>query len=520
KELDSARREMDEDEYDQESECSFTAAVKGAYYGRLLAAADDDGRIAEVPFDPALPVSTGWDIGIGDDTVIWFFQQTGGWINVIDYYANRGEGMAHYKNVLDQRSIEQRYVYGTHYGPHDLEAREWGSGKTRQEQASALGLDYDIVSQIGIKDDGHNAVRAILPRCRFDMEKCAEGIEALRQYRREWDDKNRTFRDRPLHDWCFTGDTKLLTRHGMRRIMDLPETGKVLTPCGWKRYHSPRVTRKNAPLVEVRFIGGYTIRCTPDHMFLTENGWKYAKNLTTSLPVLSTLTQSQRISMAVYTVVTQAINTGRAAAGNFIGMFGSQLSVLFPTSVTSTIGTATQTTTGFRTWSAWTPRSICRKRGKSDTQTEMSTFLNMQDRKPQIGMVRKRAVYGIAGTQKELSHGQNGSVNRKVVLSAMLNLWRWFVKAAMHKNTVRKTAAPVVIESVRPLHDCDDVWCLTVPDGEAFSLSNGAVVHNCSHPADGFQTLALGIQDRYAPLPKKKDRYAKNKEFSTSWMAN
>jgi len=120
----------------------------------------------------------------------------------IDYYANRGEGMAHYKNVLDQRVIEQGYVYGTHYGPHDLEAREWGSGKTRQEQASALGLDYDIVSQIGIKDDGHNAVRAILPRCRFDMEKCAEGIEALRQYRREWDDKNRTFRDRPLHDWC------------------------------------------------------------------------------------------------------------------------------------------------------------------------------------------------------------------------------------------------------------------------------------------------------------------------------
>ena len=202
KELDSARREMDEDEYDQEFECSFTAAVKGAYYGRLLATADDEGRIAQVAFDPALPVSTGWDIGIGDDTVIWFFQQTGGWINVIDYYANRGEGMAHYKNILDQRSIEQRYVYGTHYGPHDLEAREWGSGKTRQEQASALGLDYDIVAQIGIKDDGHNAVRAIIPRSRFDAEKCAEGIEALRQYRREWDDKNRTFRDRPLHDWC------------------------------------------------------------------------------------------------------------------------------------------------------------------------------------------------------------------------------------------------------------------------------------------------------------------------------
>lgn len=201
-ELESARREMDEDEYDQEFECSFTAAVKGAYYGKLLAVADDDGRIAEVPFDPALPVSTGWDIGIGDDTSIWFFQQSGGWINIIDYYVNRGEGIAHYKNLLDQKRTELKYSYGTHYGPHDIEAKEWGTGKTRQEQASALGLDFEIVAQVRIKDDGHNAVRAILPRCRFDAEKCAEGIEALRQYRREWDDKNRVFRDRPLHDWC------------------------------------------------------------------------------------------------------------------------------------------------------------------------------------------------------------------------------------------------------------------------------------------------------------------------------
>jgi hypothetical protein len=201
-ELESARMEMDDDEYEQEFECSFTAAVKGAYYGRLLAEADDDKRISDVPFDPAIPVSTGWDIGIGDDTVVWFLQQSGGWINVIDFYANRGEGMAHYKSMLDKLAGKRGYSYGVHYGPHDLEAKEWGTGKTRQEQASALGLDFEIVTRVKIKDDGHNAVRAILPRCRIDSERCADGIEALRQYRREWDDKNRTFRDRPLHDWC------------------------------------------------------------------------------------------------------------------------------------------------------------------------------------------------------------------------------------------------------------------------------------------------------------------------------
>ena len=110
--------------------------------------------------------------------------------------------MAHYKTILDKRASSRGYNYGVHYGPHDLEAKEWGTGKTRQEQASALGLDFEIVAQVRIKDDGHNAVRAILPRCRIDVERCADGIEALRQYRREWDDKNRTFRDRPLHDWC------------------------------------------------------------------------------------------------------------------------------------------------------------------------------------------------------------------------------------------------------------------------------------------------------------------------------
>lgn len=200
-ELIAAASEMDEDEYDQEFECSFTAAIKGAYFGKLMAKADADGRIAGVPYDPVLPVHTAWDLGIGDDNVIWFFQQSGPRIQVIDYYANHGFGVDHYWQELQRRARDDGYVYGTHYAPHDIEAREWGTGRTREEQSKRLGLKFIVVARVSNKEDGHNAVRAILPRCYFDEKKCEDGIEAMRQYRREWDEKKQAFKDRPLHDW-------------------------------------------------------------------------------------------------------------------------------------------------------------------------------------------------------------------------------------------------------------------------------------------------------------------------------
>lgn len=193
--------EMAQALYDQEWLCSFDAAVIGAYYGGLLKLADEQGRIGEVPFDPALPVHTAWDIGVGDDTAIWFVQQAGPRIHVIDCFADHGKGVDHYWTELRKREIERGYSYGKHYGPHDVASHEWGSGRTREEQAFKLGLKFTIVPRVAIKDDGHNAVRSILPRCYFDAKRCHQGLEALRQYRREWDDKNSCFKDHPLHDW-------------------------------------------------------------------------------------------------------------------------------------------------------------------------------------------------------------------------------------------------------------------------------------------------------------------------------
>jgi phage terminase large subunit len=196
-ELDAARVQMTPEQYDQEYECSFTAAIIGAYYGKLLAALDDDNRITRVPYDPGLPVHTAWDLGINDSTAIWFAQvYRGGAVNVIDYYENSGVGLDHYAEVLRKKD----YHWGDHLAPHDIEVRELGSGKSRLETAFGLGIRFKVIPKMKIAD-GINAARMLIPKCYFDREKCAEGLEMLRQYRQEWDDRKRMFRDQPRHDF-------------------------------------------------------------------------------------------------------------------------------------------------------------------------------------------------------------------------------------------------------------------------------------------------------------------------------
>ena len=180
----------------QEYECSFDAAIVGAYYARDLERAERDGRIVDVPIDPAMPVNTVWDLGINDSTSIIFWQALrGGVIRVVDYYEAAGYGLDHYANILRQRG----YNYGKHYGPHDLEVRELGTGKSRIEIAASLGIPFSMVPNMRV-EDGINAARMILPRCWFDQRKTTRLRECLSQYREKHDEK-RGISLGPLHDW-------------------------------------------------------------------------------------------------------------------------------------------------------------------------------------------------------------------------------------------------------------------------------------------------------------------------------
>jgi len=180
----------------QEYLCSFEASSVGAYYGHLIEKAENEGRIGNVAWEPQIPVQTWWDLGIDDSTAIWFVQILGREIRLIDYYENSGVGLDHYAKVLKDKD----YVYGQHMLPHDVQVHELSTGKSRFAFLAGLGIRGTVVRKHSV-EDGINSVRSILPRCWFDKAKCSRGVEALRQYRQEWDDKGKAFRGRPLHDW-------------------------------------------------------------------------------------------------------------------------------------------------------------------------------------------------------------------------------------------------------------------------------------------------------------------------------
>jgi len=201
-ELEEARKIMGEDRYEQEFECSFEAAIAGAYYGTEMKAATTEERITSVRYDRSIGVITSWDLGVGDSTAIWFMQpMPNGDFHAIDYYECSGVGLDHYAHVLQEKG----YAYDYHILPHDVQVKELGTGKSRLETLDNLGVRPVEIAPKLMVDDGIQQVRMMLDRCWFDAEKCDRGIEALRQYQRDFDEKGKTWRGRPKHDWTSHG---------------------------------------------------------------------------------------------------------------------------------------------------------------------------------------------------------------------------------------------------------------------------------------------------------------------------
>ncbi len=196
-ELQNARQMMTVDEYAQEYECSFEAAVKGAIFSSELQSARDGARICRVPVEPILPIDTDWDLGVGDATAIWFTQSLrSGEVRVVDFYESEGEGLPHYASVLRQKG----YTYGQHWAPHDIAVKEFASGRSRLEAAASLGINFNIAPNVPI-EDGIHAARMLFPRCYFDGERCKAGLEALQHYRRDYNTRLNEFKASPVHDW-------------------------------------------------------------------------------------------------------------------------------------------------------------------------------------------------------------------------------------------------------------------------------------------------------------------------------
>lgn len=198
---------MSEELIQQEFYCSFDAGMEGAYYTVQLAQARADGRLTRVPISDIIPVDTYWDLGMDDSMSIWFCQDVGREIHVIDYLEHSGEGFPYYAKELAKKG----YLYGRHFAPHDIKVRELGHGKTRRETARSLGIDFIPCKKLNHIQDGIEAVRSIFRLCVFDTVRCEHGIDALENYRKEYDDKRQVFLSQPVHDWASHGASSFMT---------------------------------------------------------------------------------------------------------------------------------------------------------------------------------------------------------------------------------------------------------------------------------------------------------------------
>jgi len=192
---DIANGEISEELAQQEYNCSFTMGVEGAYYARYIDKMRLEGRISEVPWEPAFPVHVSMDLGMRDATSLIFFQIIGTVIHIIDCYENHSQGLEHYVRYLQDKP----YTYGDVIAPHDIQVRELGTGMSRLEKARELGLSMEIAPTLSV-NDGIEAVRSTLPRCWIDEHKCKFLIKALENYRKEYDNKRKVYNDRPYHD--------------------------------------------------------------------------------------------------------------------------------------------------------------------------------------------------------------------------------------------------------------------------------------------------------------------------------
>ncbi len=194
----------------------------GSYYGRHLREAEAEGRICALPWDPTRRVHTVSDFGESDvheTNTWWFFQLVGQWVHWIDYYQASNEGVDHFSRMLTGKP----YTYGSHFAMvADLDKPDLAQGKTRQWHFAQLGIRFVPVPKLPISD-GINAVWLVLPRSRWDRVKCEQGLEAMRDYHRDWNEEKRMWEAHPVHDWSsHAADAKRYGAIAIGELRDVP----------------------------------------------------------------------------------------------------------------------------------------------------------------------------------------------------------------------------------------------------------------------------------------------------------
>lgn len=487
--IDKERAEgvMSDDLIQQEYFCSFQQGIEGAYYSKYIDRMRFEHRIGVVAWEPSFQVHTAWDIGVRDSTAIIFFQCIGQTIRIIDYYENSKVGLEHYVHVLG----EKPYTYGRHIAPHDMKVQEFGSGMTRLDKARHLGIRFAIAPDIGIMD-GIEQVRSIFGRLWIDETKCKDLIRYLENYRQEWDPKRKVYKSQPLHDnsshACFTSDTLVLTRSGMRPIIDVRDNYEILTLNGWEKCIGAKSTRKNVSVLQITFVDGVKVKCTPDHLFLTESGWISAENLSKDSMILSA-SKTDPINIMAKPIDygdSDIINT--LLEEDYIKKCGVMRLARYQKNVISITQMKTKKIILLKTW------YVCRNQNTlAFRDPTIKVYRRKQDWQPQNGTQAKQEENGILSTQKELKTGRS-----KLEYRASACIVKKKLCYCNEKTIIKDSATPIVrhlmVEKIERIEGLFDVWCINVPIAGHFALSNGAIVHN----SDAMRYLAIS-------LPKVKD---------------
>jgi len=202
---------------------AFQMAIKGAYYEKELIRCREQNRVGRVLYENRLPVNCAWDLGGaggGDECAIWFYQQYGREIRVIDFWSGSGYSLVDIVGILKEKG----YRYGTDFLPHDAEVHEQTSGKARVDNLRKMGRSCQVLKRMPVSD-GINEARNVFPRCWFDEKSCDVGLKHLASYRREWDDRKGGFKDKPFHDRAGHSDAADAFRYMAQSVKD-PETNE------------------------------------------------------------------------------------------------------------------------------------------------------------------------------------------------------------------------------------------------------------------------------------------------------
>lgn len=265
---------MDPDLAQQEYYVSFDAPMQGSYYGRLLAQAFLSNRVGCVPYDPALTVLSGWDLGVDDQTAIWYAQLAGEEIRLIDYYEASGEDFFHYF----QHTMKKGWKHETVYLPHDAAKTEWGTGKSAEEIAVKafrnVGVSVVRTPKLDV-NESIGVVRRLFPRFRFHDPTTGKmryrghsGTDCLASYHKKYNEEKQEYENKPHHNWaCMARDTMVLCPSGWRPIQQIQAGEWVITPNGPRRVQWSGVVRSTN---DWRTWQG--IRATPEHHWFTNRG--------------------------------------------------------------------------------------------------------------------------------------------------------------------------------------------------------------------------------------------------------